>query len=238
LPSTCRSTLSCHRRCRGTEFLGDSARNRRIKAKRLRGVYSEGLLLPLHTLPWGRDDLPTNVSVETGLDCRPLLGIVKYEDSVPAMLGGGPRTERPQHRDRTEARQRSRVRHRAVQAQPLAAAAGDRVVITEKLHGTQVRYLLSDGKVHVGSHRVWWKDDHRLFALLRGWWRRLTKKSPLPANLYWKVAREEDLAELAKEEPGADGLVFYGEIYGDVQDLKYSHETGQQSFRVFDIYCQ
>jgi hypothetical protein len=116
--------------------------------------------------------------------------------------------------------------------------AGDRVVITEKLHGTQVRYLLSDGKVHVGSHRVWWKDDHRLFALLRAWWRRLTKKSPLPANLYWKVAREEDLAELAQEEPGADGLVFYGEIYGDVQDLKYSHETGQQSFRVFDIYCQ
>jgi hypothetical protein len=62
----------------GTEFLGNS---RRVKAKRLRGVYSEGILLPASTVP------ASNQVV--GLDVGDALGITKHQDKVPETCGTG-----------------------------------------------------------------------------------------------------------------------------------------------------
>lgn len=37
--------------------------------------------------------------------------------------------------------------------------------------------------------------------------------------------------------PSDKSLFIFGEIYGSIQDLKYGHENGGNSFRAFDIYA-
>lgn len=215
---------------RGTEFLGSEARHRRIKAKRLRGLYSEGLLLPLNVLG---GDQPASYWKE-GMDVARILNIVKHEDTLPAMLGG------TGSKGRYNETTKSPVDIPEFDAEPFSRQgwrikASDQVVVTEKLHGTQVRFIIHEKKVHVGSHRVFWKDDRRLFARARNLWRRVWGKSQYPQNLYWKLARQLELKQLTKLEH-ANSMVFYGEIFGDVQDLKYDHELGRASFRCFAIY--
>lgn len=54
----------------------------RLKTARLRGEFSQGLLLPLATLPEALHNAPVGTEVTTAL------GITKYEKPIPASLGG------------------------------------------------------------------------------------------------------------------------------------------------------
>lgn len=94
-----------------------------------------------------------------------------------------------------------------------AFVAGEEVVITEKIHGANMRFMIdAEGKVHVGS-RTQWKDK----AGDTLWW---------PCFL----AMNLNIDALPRE------MVFYGEVYGQVQDLKYGVEKGQPpQFAGFDV---
>lgn len=91
---------------------------------------------------------------------------------------------------------------------------GEEVVVTEKIHGCNARFAFKDGRLWVGSHGCVKRESED--------------------NLYWKVAKDYDLdAYLAKH----DGLVFYGEIFGQVQDLKYGVSQAEgYRLQIFDIY--
>ena len=183
----------------GTEFLGEDARHRRIKAKRLRGVYSEGLLLPPNVLP---DDYSDHLA--EGDDVKDILGIIKHEDTAPAMMGGGPRGKHGPVETIKPPVEVEEFNIDPFKANKWKLRNSDEIVVTEKLHGTQVRYLFHDGQLHVGSHRVFWKNDRRVWARVRNLWRRIIGKSVYPANLYWKVARELALHRLTGK-PAAVG---------------------------------
>ena len=64
------------------EYLG--VKGERLRSKKLRGILSQGLILPLNTLP--QNDLEWTDPV--GVDVSELLGIVKYDPPLPAQLTG------------------------------------------------------------------------------------------------------------------------------------------------------
>lgn len=183
-------------------FLGSK---KRIKAKRLRGTFSMGLLMPIPATVAADDP-----QWEVGKDVAAILEIVKYEEPEPSIngpkfLGGDCEPDPgfiPKYTDIQNYRR-----------YPDVIKAGEEVVITEKIHGTNFRFAFKDDKLYVGSHNTFKKEN--------------------PDSVWWKVVDQYGLREKAKAYPG---LIFYGEIYGAIQDLKYGCTQGQYKLAIFDIF--
>lgn len=130
---------------------------------------------------------------------------------------------------------------------------GTPVQVTEKLHGSSVRFTYGpdvNGKnrLHVGSHNVWRRPLYRpVFgkkpskrepvirrALNKLFSKQLFDVEPMNDCIWWKLAKKYNLEEKLKKLPG---MVVYGEVYGDgIQDLKYGLK-GEIGFRVFEVYA-
>lgn len=114
----------------------------RIRVKKLRGVYSQGLLLPLRAVGLG-DDTPV------GTDVMSALGITRYEGPAessdeeaappPACAAGLVPYDLESWRGRRG-----------------AIAPDEWVMVTEKLHGESARFVFDGDAMHAGS-RVGWK---------------------------------------------------------------------------------
>lgn len=74
---------------------------------------------------------------------------------------------------------------------------GEPVWVSEKIHGANARYLFDGETMHVGS-RTGWKKSHAKSI----WWKALTSQ----------------IESWCRASPG---WTLYGEVYGQVQDLKY-----------------
>lgn len=111
-------------------FLGDSERSHRIKAKKLRGVFSMGLL----TRP------PEGAKV--GDDVASQLGIIKFEQPEPLSLGGENEKDPGFIPCYTDIEGYRRYAHLLTPSEP--------VIIMEKLHGcfrSNARITMEDGTV-------------------------------------------------------------------------------------------
>lgn len=224
----------------------------RIKAKRLRGVFSMGLLVPA---PGGAHE---------GDDVQSAWGIEKYEpDGVKREIqaGGAGESEpdqdfMPIYTDLEGLRKWSKV-----------LEEGEEVVITEKIHGQNARYVYHGGRLWVGSHKKvkrrphkvtpieleTYKQDAYVWHLKHYVWRFLQwikhimaliglnvqlpqepshPKMPrdVPSTNWWTVASQYELEKRLAYMPD---LLIFGEIYGAVQDLKYG-SPHQLRFRAFD----
>ena len=92
---------------------------------------------------------------------------------------------------------------------------GEPVVATEKIHGANSRYVFAP-------------DENRMYAGSRGEW-----KAPNLADLWWKsLGRNLWIEEFCRQFPGD---VLYGEVFGNVQSLKYGAGPGEVFFRAFDV---
>lgn len=171
----------------------------RIRAQRLRGIFSMGLLVK------------PEPGMVKGENVGERLGITKWEAPEPGLPGTprGPGLEAeappkgyviPCYTDIEGLR-----RHRG------ALAPGEEVVITEKIHGANARYMHDGERLWVGS--------------------RTELKRESDGNMWWRVARELNLAEKLAYAPMR---VVYGELYGQVQDLKYG--VSGFAFRAFDVF--
>jgi RNA ligase (TIGR02306 family) len=117
-------------------FLGE---HRRIKARKLRGIFSMGLLT---AAPEG---------VKEGNDMAAAWGITKYEPPEPMNMGGDNEKcpfDFPKYTDIESLRRWSDV-----------LKVGEEVSITEKIHGTNMRAVWHDGRLWVGSHTSVKKRD-------------------------------------------------------------------------------
>lgn len=171
----------------------DSVGWNRIRTRKFRGRYSHGILV----------EAPSGV--KEGDDAMELLGIVRYEPPLPAAAGGdnekGPRGFYPKY----DVENYQRYRHLLVE--------GEEVVVTEKIHGANARFVWTEGRMWCGSRTNW--------------------KSRSDENLWWRaLAQNEWLEEWCRDH---QGLVLYGEVFGQVQDLKYDTKPGQYLVRIFDI---
>lgn len=88
------------------------------------------------------------------------------------------------------------------------------VVITEKVHGANARFGIVDGRLYAGS--------------------RVRFKRPDPGNLWWKAINQNGLEQKLARAPG---VIFYGEVFGQVQKgFQYGATKGQVFFRAFDAW--
>jgi RNA ligase (TIGR02306 family) len=180
-------------------FLAREGRDRhRLKAVRLRGVLSFGLLIPVP------DDLSSRL---VGDDVMTALGIERYDPPV-AMAGAD---DLPS--DRWPRAHAGKFDIESLQNFPGVIAAGEQVVITEKVHGANARYLVEDGTFFIGSRTRWLKPD-----VAHPWARAADADPRIRA---WCAAHP--------------GMVLYGEIYGAVQSLKYGCKPGEVRFVAFAV---
>jgi len=103
---------------------------------------------------------------------------------------------------------------------PRVFEIGEEVVLTEKIHGTNVRLGITDGVHKAGSHKHMRKE--------------MTPEE-MAVNWYWYPWTVPAIAEMM-EALGKDHkqVSVYGETFGSVQFLRYNAD-GKLDFRVFDI---
>jgi len=146
-----------------TKYLGKGGR---VRTTKLRGEYSQGLVIPMKFLP---PLLPSNhggVKWLPGDNVAEILGIEKYEP--PLSTRGDRLPDHPAFHRYTDIENYNNF--------PDVLKEGEMVVITEKIHGTNFRALNYEGELMVGSHNVRLKED--------------------PDNLYWNAAKIYDLQNI------------------------------------------
>jgi RNA ligase (TIGR02306 family) len=165
-------------------FLATEKKNeKRLTAIRLRGKMSYGLLIPLPSY-LANKKVGDNVIDE--------LGIRRYVPRVKTMLRGGsndqiPCTEVPLWVPKFDIENLRRY--------PEVFDLSDEVIVTEKVHGANARYVF-DGEIKVGSRTRWLKSGDNL------WWNCLT----------------DDMNDWLHDNPK---VCLFGEVYGPVQSLRY-----------------
>lgn len=179
----------------------------RIKVKKLRGVYSQGLLVKLSDVGLEGDE---------GQDVMEALGIIRYEPPEP----GDPRTPgKSRSRDPGEPPHPSLANIRKYDLESWQKYKSvfenhEVVQVTEKLHGENARYAWRDGRMWVGSRNRWVSQEE--------------------GGNHWATLRDNPwIEDWCKEH---DNLVLFGESYGGMKGMSYGIEPGRRGFRAFDIY--
>jgi len=208
---------------------------RRITVRRFRKEYSEGLLMPLTDF-FDPSDI-ANLEIQEGEDLADAIGITHYEPPEPldrravnqkkiwprslkgwwywfldliglrpnGNVGGrneyGPKLGRPVYD--IEALKNYRG----------VMVPGEPVVVTEKIHGSNARFVFEDGKMFVGSRQLW--------------------KNPA-ANCVWRDALDNNpsIEAWCRDHPG---YTLYGEVVPTQKGFSYGCSEGKARFFLFDI---
>ncbi|HYE57864.1 MAG TPA: RNA ligase family protein [Rhodothermales bacterium] len=150
--------------------------------------------------------VPAPEGAQVGDDVAAALGVTHYDPPQPLSTGG-------------EAAPAPRVYAPCYDVESLrryasAFVPGEPVFATEKIHGANGRFLYTeDGGFHCGSRTEWKRESAE-----NVWWRALHGTPGLGVFL--------------SRNPG---VVVYGEVYGQVQDLKYGTAKGEVRFAAFDL---
>ena len=170
----------------------------RIKVKKLRGIFSQGLLVKS---PEG---------LAEGQNALEALGIERYEPPVHFHRGEAGPGPSGVIAPKYDVENWYRYKH--------LFRPGEIVVATEKIHGASARYVYAPDKT----------GTPRMFVGSHGEWKMET------GNTIWHRALEVTPAikSFCEANPGH---VLYGEVYGQVQDLKYGCKPGEIRFTAFDI---
>jgi RNA ligase (TIGR02306 family) len=185
--------------------LAGKAHNR-VKAVHLRGELSQGLLMPMDVL----QALAGPGEYAPGTDVAEALGIIKWEEPIPAHLAGRAVPWPVWMEKYTDIEN--------IKNFPGVLRDGEPVVMTEKLHGACAAFGVgADGELFVASRNLCLARDE--------------------ANAYWRVALQLGLEErlrAVRAAAGAAAVTLYGEVLG-VQDLKYGFVNGRLGVRWFDV---
>lgn len=183
----------------------------RIKARRLRGEMSYGLLIPVPKKDNGSlcDCAQCEETYNVGDNLIDQLGIHRWE---PPMVGKhstsglelGKKFCPP-----LEATERKFDMENINNFPGVLDYTIENVVITEKIHGTNARYLWWEGEFYIGSRSRWLKRPSAEELAAQGG----------KLDVWHTVA--DRLPEIEKWCRVNEGTILYGEIYGNVQDLKY-----------------
>lgn len=216
----------------------------RVRTVKLRGVYSECLIIPLHYLK-GKVSMGDYDLVIEGRDCMEKLGITKYEPPVKQIqLASGRKIK---WRDN----QNFHIYYKFPNLKNVAGmfTEEDEVQITRKIHGTNARYgIVKKSKLS------FWDKVKQFFKLTDEWieyeyiygshncekgsesqgfystdvWRTIAEKYQIKEKL-WRLVREMD-----PEEVGS-GVVLYGEIFGAGIQKNYDYGLEDIHFSGFDL---
>lgn len=216
--------------------LNGSAKNR-IKAIKLRGVLSQGILLG-GSQPGAHDDAPCLIltaptetvdaphgDFQLGQCAAAFLGVTKYQPAIPAAMAGrviGANLAITHNYD-----------FENIKKHPDLFDDGEDVVMTEKIHGTLLQICvvpaaLADDKFYKGRVVITSKGLGGRGILLDH-----NDTSNVYARAVHKLGLLDKMATFADTVQITQPIVLFGEVYGTgVQDLGYASEL---SFRAFDL---
>ena len=217
-----------------TNYLRNGGRVRTVK---LRGVYSECLIIPKHKLP-------DPAKYDVGADVMDVLKIFKYEPPVKMVqLANG---KKVRYQDNPNFHVYYKFPN--LKNVPDMFTNDDLVEITRKIHGTNARYgIVKKNKLSffdkvkkffgfadkwidyefvVGSHNVEKGSDSNGFYDTNVWYE-IEKKYNIKQKL-WDYVKNENV------EIG-DGITLYGEIYGAGIQKGYEYGLNEIRFAGFDV---
>lgn len=205
------------------EFL---KKGNRVGTLKLRGCISQGLILPIMCLSSVQNAMP-----ELGEDVKDILGVAKYEipEKSVQIMGKvtSKRIQNPYFTKYTDIEN--------IQNFPDVFQDGDMVVITEKIHGSNVRFGWLPIEINfkswdwLGILRSLWKKYilHQTHEFVYGS-HNVQLQWDNQKNIYAKVLKDYDIKNLPRD------IIFYGEVYGKgIQELEYG-KLGL-SLVIFDI---
>jgi len=143
---------------KGSEVKGaDTKEFYRLRTVKLRGQVSQGLALPLSILagkkfPTDKRDNPV-YPFNVGMEVTAILGIVKYEPTIPAQLGGLVKGSFPSFIPRTD--------ETRIQSAPdvLAEIAGKEIYITTKMDGCSGTFYVNKGEFGACNRSMEFKPE-------------------------------------------------------------------------------
>lgn len=185
--------------------------NGRVRCAKLRGEPSFGVIMDVADPSW-----------EVGLDVAEFYGLTKYVPPVK-ITSGDAETPHPLLARYTEVEN--------VRNFPDAFDAGETVVLTEKVHGTNCKLGLVEGEWMASS-----------MGIRR---RRPADDEAMAGSIYWFPYTVPGVRELvesyAADAAAADAdigggrqVLLFGEVYGKVQTLTYGR-PGRLGFVAFDL---
>lgn len=228
-------------------------KRRRITVKKLRGEWSEGLLLPLSDfglMPTRTGDGRSIISIVDladfragvktfyeGSDLSDFLGITHWNPEAETADTTGLNTHGPKVKRRYPRTIKGWLKFlwrwfkgkdqsysvnfqapaydvTALKASRHSFTEGDPVRVTEKIHGSNARYVYLDGVMYAGSRNLWKAPDSNCV------WRRALKANP-------------DITEWCEAHPG---YVLYGEVTPTQKGYDYGSLAEYPDFWLFDIW--
>jgi len=217
----------------------------RVRTVKLRGVYSECLIIPLNDLPQMKEKHASGIGYfwNEGEDLMEKLGIFKYEPPVRQIqLASGRKVK---YKDNPN----FGIYYKFPNLKNVAGmfTENDLVEITRKIHGTNARYgIVKKNKISIwdkvkrffgnewveyeyvyGSHNVEKGSDSQGFYDTDVW-----------ANIANKFEIKKKLWALAKKygtEDIGEGIILYGEIYGAGIQKNYDYGLTEIDFNGFDV---
>ena len=221
------------------EVTGYLRKGQRVRTVKLRGVYSECLLIPLKHIPFMEN-------YYDGKDMMSAMDITKYEPPVKQVqLASG---KKIRYQDNPNF-------HVYYKFPNLKNVAGmfteeDTVEITRKIHGTNARYGIVkklkltfwdkvkkffgladkwiDYEFVVGSHNVEKGSDSQGFYDTNVWYQ-IADKYEIKKKL-WEYVKSTSM-----EPETGDGITIYGEIYGAGIQKNYEYGLTEIEFVGFDV---
>ena len=189
------------------------SRKNRVKALRLRGVLSQGLILPLKESALRDPETGETKLFRIGEDAKEFLGITKYEPPIPIQMSGEVYSS-PLKLPRYDVEN--------WKSDPEAILPGTPVLVTEKLHGTLCLVIFYEDQIIISSKGLSGKD-----MALKESDKNLYHQSVKPYLSKFKSA-------LRGRWPKAKAVGVIGEIIGrKVQDLHYG--LNKPEFYLFEI---
>ena len=217
-------------------------RGQRVRTVKLRGVYSECLIIPLQ-IPAAA---PTHTILVEGSDCMEILKIFKYEPpAVQVQLASGKKIKYKQNAN-------FHVYYKFPNIKNVKGmfTEEDTIEITRKLHGTNARYgIVKKTKLSLfekvkkffrladkwidyefvyGSHNVEKGSDSQGYYDTDVW-RTVADKYDIK-NKLWKYVK------MYSPNIIGDGVILYGEIYGPGIQKNYDYGLPELQFAGFDFY--
>jgi RNA ligase (TIGR02306 family) len=217
----------------------------RVRTVKLRGVYSECLIIPTKYLS-GNATMGDYDLIEEGRDCMNILNIVKYEPPVKQIqLASGRKIK---WRDN----QNFHIYYKFPNLKNVDGmfTEKDTVQITRKIHGTNARYgIVKKSKL------TYWDKVKKFFRLADKWidyeyiygshncekgsdsqgfystdvWRTIAEKYNIKEKL-WSYLKDYRTPESIGE-----GIILYGEIYGAGIQKNYEYGLTDIEFAGFDL---
>lgn len=175
----------------------------RLKAVRLRGELSYGLLIPISERFKNQFSFDQNV-----ID---VLGIKRYEPPIRV----GRHNVNVLSRNHWPKMENYKYDLENYQKFPDLIKSSEVVYVTEKIHGANARYTCLDDELFIGSRRQW-----------------LKRSDVVEQQSAWERALTSEMESWCRSNPGS---ILYGEIYGNVQSLKYGYNKDVK-FRAFSVF--